>query len=716
MDDGMNDPRSVFDSAFLAIAESVDPSVLALSLVDQFDMDLAASMLGLPKVPVEVVETKAWSMLFEPTGPQSWSPRHGLAEGLRTILYERHPRQFARYSARLQELLIGDQLPDPLSLALWYSRYRSDAASVAAPFLLAVDEPELVLDFVGVLLEGSRTHSLFGYSLRRLLTSSEDWTSLLLRVADDQGVSDSDRLHVRELLRILNLERARQSGKTISRAEGGAGRAGLVRQTRATFESAYLWRDRALAQDPGPDTRCRLRWDPVPAGQEATLTSLYVEREIEGRSEPQGKAAPGLVPFEGVKSPPSIRWLNGARGRSAMSESPKEVLQLLTALAFPSTEVESVSHVVRLDSPRVVERQMSIVLRPELPIEEAARGLPGHIVLWQVPDVAGSASDLRITAADGLPLAGPSDETVTALRRLLDEFLDPALSQGWSTSEERGERPIPASYYSRLERLSSQTWRIVQRPSTRSEAEVRVSWTEDLPQSISVVHALSGRARLRLQTAGFAPTEAFNLEFELPSDLAVRSASLRVPRRRTRHELPNQFTDSTFAAQVILSQTARRYLSVVPVAAGALAILVALLVNFGSPEDVGPQFLYVLFAAIPALFSVFVEARRTGGPRGWLLRGLRVLVVVYAFIAGLALVGALVPLWDSAHSAATYAAMGVGVLLVLSGIVTAAWATRPIRDPRSGLAGSPSRGGSDVSWDTSDRIRRAERRFRARGS
>lgn len=664
------------------ISQVATPEILALTLLENFDSSLGALVLQDSEAFPSLVEHEAWHLIFERTAMSKWSTVSPLRSELRLLFVQKHQQQFHRFVDRLVEMSIGDQLPDPLSLALWFSRYKTDPIGAVGPYVLAIEQPQLFRDCFCLVESRAESFEVFRAAYTRLMVLARDWLGVFRYFADDDQ-SPARRVAFDELVGELSgRRRERRVRRTV--AQRGLEIQHSFSLPQAELDSPYSWPTSALKDFPAESSGCKLRWQPMALASRAeSVEQLAVPASID-RFAMSTKTDLMTSSSDDALKNLSTYWWSDSETRRLMDGSTVDVRHLMRALAFPSSEVERVTHTASLVNQRFIKRQMVVTIRPALQSDDKGAKLPDYAVLWQIPDSAGKYGDLQVMGADGLPLEGAAEQTVSAVRRLLDELLDPAMA-GAAAASHSGERPIPVSYYARLERLSSQTWRIVKRPQTRAESEVKVKWSEliDPTGSLSALRIVTGKGIIALQTSGFSPREQYSVEVLTPPDLAVRVAELRVPQREVRSELPYQFADSTVILQVILSRSARLSILATTLSLALFALLVPILVNVVSTSEITSQLSYLLLGAgLPAVASIVFEWRRHGGASAWSLRSLRFLLLFFATAAGFSALGSTVLLDSYSHIVALTLSYFVGAVLICF-VFVFFWVTaRPVRDSR----------------------------------
>lgn len=633
--------------------------LLSLCVLDEFD-DAAARLL----VPDEdcsaaIEKDPTWRVVYETIDDRHWATRELLRGRLRLAFARAHERLFQRAVDRLVETAIGDQLSDPLSLAVWYCRYKMDPIASAGLHGLIVEEPELAYRCMSIIRSQAATLRTFRSGYVRLRNTIGDWLPTYDYLASKEAVSARQRA-----LRFIVDDWG--PSRTPPRA--------MVARDEVAQTMPYIWPVAALADAPRAGHKAKLRWEPmaVREGLQA-ISSIALESRRQIGSSPIGqleKRQP-TDQFAGAASALSVSWWRQRGTRELVRSASEDVNQLVSALSFPLAEVERVTHQISVTGSRTAQRSMVLTLRPSPTAEHGAQQSPEYAVLWHIPDSAGRASDFQIRGADGLPVQGPSDEAIIALRLFVDQLLRHDLDNDYTFGGPKATL-IPASYYARLERLLTQTWRVVRMPQSRAEGQITVTWTEEIDRRITRLPfgtVLNGLT-FPLQTSGFSPREHYMVQVDTPPDLTVRSLELRVPQRSVRPDMPDHFTDSTLLLRLRLSWAARRYIAGVPILLGLLALLVSLLLpdNSSSSREVGAQLSYLLFAVAPAAVSFLVESRRRSGPARWALRGLRYVVLGFATLSSVVIIFTLIPLKTSAHELAQLGTLGLGVLMLLFGV------------------------------------------------
>ena len=658
-DDAVPNVRGLF-AAIVRNAVHGSPAPLsALCLLDEFD-DLSVRVV-LPDEDhtTAIARDPLWGAVYDTVAEGCWVTREHLRADMRLLLVKDRERLFFRTVDRLIEAAIGDQLSDPLSLAVWYCRYKMDPIASAGFHALAVEEPALVHECLSIIRQEAPAARIFRSGHARLLHTIGDWLPIYAYLSrQDRPPGHSQALSA-----------IHHEWTDVRSRDLPAERDAPARHDDVSLTAPYVWPVPALVnRSRRGHVADRLRWEPV-AVRENLQAFATIARETRRQLDPSTSHEPRKADADSG-SALSVSWWRQADTRELVRSASEDVNRLVSALAFPLAEVERATHRIAVVGARTVRRTLVLNLRPSPASESGERS--EYAVLWQIPDSAGRAADLEIRGADNLPTQGPSDEAVTALRVVVEQLLRHDLEADHTFGGPRATL-IPASYYARLERLLTQTWRVVRMPQSRAERQITVTWTEhiDRRRGGSHVRAVMRGLTMPLQTSGYSPREHYVVKVDTPPDLTVRSLELRVPRRRDRPDLPDYFTDSTLLLRLGPSWAARGYLGGVPMLIGILALLISMLLpdNTDSSRELGSQLSYVFLAAAPAAISILVESRRRSGPTQWALRSLRYVVFLSATLSSLAILFTLIPLDTDGHLVAWGATMTLGIVLIVFGAI-----------------------------------------------
>ncbi|MEV8639021.1 hypothetical protein AB0395_45935 [Streptosporangium sp. NPDC051023] len=634
------------------LAESAPGEILALSFLDEFDLVTAQTLTRHVFRTDVTIEGEWWASVFERRGAR-WITRPFLRPPLRRSLMENDPETVRFVCAGMVDLSIGDQLSDPFSLSMWFSRFGTQPLGRSSLFALALEEPRLAYESLELLRRNEESF-VYRAAFARLKNASESWADVFRMVAERSPALK--RVYYDNILLVLGhtppRPRARPKAGPGERVAGRTVRGGGL---ELRLDAAYQWEYVVLKDTPKGPYEPRLIWPAAssPAlltGPVAVPLPAGVQGALEGAAGDDSRAP---------RRQEASRWREEG-SRRTFRESEPDIGDLLVTSLFPRGEVERAIHKISIVNDYHIERELLLTLRP--PTVREGEDSPHYIVLWQIPDSAAKAPDLQRIGADGFPIFGPSSGAASTLKERLNEVLDRRAGGPGS------EPPlITAAVYVQLDRLRAQPWRIIRAPQSRAESQVSVQWSEEirLSQRWTLLRALRGNVVISVQTSGFTIEEDFQVTVSTPQDLQVHALELGVPQRSERLDIPSVFTDSTLVVKLRLSRTTRLYLQLTPLLLGVVLGVVAVAAASPVNADFALQLVYLPFTVVPIVVSTVIEMRRQRTHQGG--RAFRYLppffVALWSITTTLVLT-VLLPFDSYWHMTAQVAAGSYGALLI----------------------------------------------------